>query len=274
MDTGAAGGPGPLITLTSDFGQGVFVGLMKGVLWGLCPWARLLDLCHDIPAQDVHAGALVLEQALGVFAAGTTHLAVVDPGVGTSRRGLALHALDQYWVGPDNGLFTPVLLADPGAKAFALSEEAYFRQPVSQTFHGRDVFAPVAARLAQGLDPALLGPVVEEPLLLDWPRPARAEAVLTGQVLAVDRFGNLLTNLDRAAVQGFLAGRTALVEMAGLKVRGLSQAYAQVAVGQALALFNSLERLELALNQGDLCAHLGLRPGQVRGLEVKVMAAG
>ncbi len=270
MSQPPAAPPATIITLTSDFGASVFVGLMKGVILSLCPGARLVDLCHDIAPQDVRGGALVLEQAFPVFPAGTVHLAVVDPGVGTSRRGLAIQALGQLWVGPDNGLFTPVWRTDPQPRAYGLTDTAYFRQPVSQTFHGRDLFAPVAARLAQGLDPARLGPEVRDPLLLDWPRPHQRGQDLLGQVLGADRFGNLLTNLDRLTVEGFLGGRPALVRVAGLKVRGLSRAYGQAAAGQTVALFNSLERLELALNQGDLCAYLGLRPTDLYGLEVVV----
>ncbi|MBI5521840.1 MAG: SAM-dependent chlorinase/fluorinase [Desulfarculus sp.] len=264
--------PGPIITLTSDFGPGLFVGLMKGVILSLCPSARLVDLEHGIAAQDVRAGALALEAALGVFPAGTVHLAVVDPGVGTSRRGLALKALGQFWVGPDNGLFTPVWLADPQTQGWELTEPAYFRQPVSQTFHGRDVFAPVAARLATGLDPARLGPPLTGPVLLDWPRPYARGPELVGQVLGADCFGNLLTNLGRAQVEAFLAGRPALVRLAGLEVRGLSAAYGQAPSGVPLALFNSQQRLELALNQGDLRGHLGLEAAEVYGLEVTVGA--
>ncbi|CAO0820577.1 hypothetical protein DFAR_1700009 [Desulfarculales bacterium] len=196
------------------------------------------------------------------------HLAVVDPAWGIAAGAWPLRP---WPIGRDNGLFTPVWLA-ASARAYWLTETAYFRQPVQQTFHGRDVFAPVAARLAQGLDPANLGPQVDDPLLLDWPRPRQRGAALVGQVLGADRFGNLVTNLDRAAVEGFLGGRPALVEVADLKVRGLSQAYGQTAAGQVVALFNSLERLELAMNQGDLDAHLRLEPGSLYGLEVKVRA--
>lgn len=264
--------PAAIVTLTSDFGPGLFVGLMKGVILGICPRARLVDLEHGLAPQDVRAGALVLEAAWGVFPAGTVHLAVVDPGVGTSRRGLALKALGQFWVGPDNGLFTPVWLADPQARAWELAEPSFFRQPVSQTFHGRDVFAPVAAHLAAGLDPARLGEPLLDPVLLDWPRPFERGLELVGQVLGADRFGNLLTNLGRAQVEAFLRNRPALVRLAGLTVRGLSPAYGQAPPGAVLALFNSQERLELALNQGDLCGHLGLEASGVYGMEVIVSA--
>ncbi|MFZ5585069.1 MAG: SAM hydrolase/SAM-dependent halogenase family protein [Thermodesulfobacteriota bacterium] len=262
----------PIVSLTTDFGDGPFVGVMKGVILGICPETRLVDLSHAVAPQDVLAGALALEQAIGFFPKNTVHLAVVDPGVGTVRRGLAIQALGQFWVGPDNGVFTPILRADPAARAFALTEPRYFLPKVSATFHGRDVFAPVAAHLANGLDPAALGPAVADPARLDWPLPRREGEALLGQVLAVDRFGNLMTNLDRSTVLAFLAGRPARIEAAGQAIAGVSPAYAAVAAGEALALFNSLDRLELAVNQGDLCRRLGLEPAAARGLAVRLLA--
>lgn len=260
----------PVVSLTTDFGQSPFVGLMKAVILGICPEARFVDLSHAVPAQDVLGGALVLEQAIGYFPPNAVHMAVVDPGVGTDRRALAVAAMGQLWVGPDNGLFTPVLRADPAARAYALAEPRYFLEKVSATFHGRDVFAPVAAHLAAGLDPAQLGPAVDDPVRLEWPQPQKEGAALVGQVLAADRFGNLLTNLDRAGVLAFLAGRPAVVEAAGLVVEGILPAYGAARPGGVVALFNSLDRLELALNQGDLCAWLGLEPGAARGLAVRL----
>jgi hypothetical protein len=260
----------PLITLTSDFGAGPFVGLVKGVMLGICPSARLVDLCHDLAPQDVLGGALVLEQALGVFPAGTIHWAVVDPGVGSDRRGLVAEALGMLWVGPDNGIFTAALLADPRARAYHITNQEFWRDPVSPTFHGRDVFAPVAAHLARGLEPSRVGSRLDDPVLLDWPRPRLEGGSLMGQVMGVDHFGNLQTNLSRTEVEAFLVGRSALVQCAGLTINGLSRTYAMSRPGQVLALFNSLDRLELARNGGSLAGHLGLDQRGLRGLEVKV----
>ncbi|BEQ14905.1 SAM hydrolase/SAM-dependent halogenase family protein [Desulfoferula mesophila] len=262
----------PIITLTSDFGPGPYVGVMKGVILGLCPQATLVDLDHSLASQDVLAGALTLEQALGVFPPGTVHLAVVDPGVGTERRALAVAGAGDLWVGPDNGIFTPVFLADPAAKAYEITDQSLFRDPVSATFHGRDVFAPVAAALALGRDPATLGPLVSDPMRLDWPRPRREGEALVGQVLMADRFGNLISNLPQAEVGAFLKDRQALISLAGGAVKGISRAYGQKEPGQLLALFNSQGRLELALSQGSFLERLGLKPGNERGLEVRVEA--
>lgn len=262
-----------IITLTSDFGPGPYVGLMKGVILGLCPEANMVDLEHSLAPQDVFAGALVLEQAIGVFTPGTVHLAVVDPGVGTGRRPLAVDGAGCLWVGPDNGIFTPVYLADTQARAYEITDESLFREPLSATFHGRDVFAPAAAALAGGRDPASLGHLVSDPVRLEWPLPRMEGAALVGQVLTADRFGNLMTNLSRTEVEAFLAGRPALVRMAGGVVEGLSKAYGEHPPGMHLALFNSQGRLEVAVNQGSLLDRLSLKPGNERGLEVRVEAA-
>ncbi len=263
-----------IITLTSDFGPGPFAGVMKGVMLAICPGAALVDLSHAVPAQDVRSGAQVLEQALGVFPEGTVHLAVVDPGVGTERRALCLAAAGCLWVGPDNGLFTPMLLADPGALAWSIEDPGLMRRPVSATFHGRDIFAPAAAHLAAGLAPERVGPPLPEPLRLEWPRPGERDGALKGAVLGTDHFGNLATNLDRERVEGFLAGRPALVRLAGLSVAGIAGAYGRAAPGEPVVVYNSLDRLELAENQGDLCRRLGLERGGVFGLEVVVEPAG
>ncbi len=260
----------PIVTLTTDFGPSPFPGLMKGVLLGICPEARLVDLSHAVPAQDVRAGALVIEQALKVFPPGTVHLGVVDPGVGTTRRPIAAASLGMFFVGPDNGLFTPALLADPGSQVYELTETSVFRQPVCATFHGRDVFSPVAARLALGMDPAQLGPLVDDPVLLTWPQPKMEEGVLWGSVLSADSFGNLDTNLPRTTVEGFLVGRRAEVRLGTMRVIGIQNAYGQASDGQPLALYNSMDRLELAINQGNLYSRIAPDRGSAFGLAVEV----
>ena len=260
----------PLITLTTDFGAGPFVGLMKGVILGICPWARLVDLSHAVPPQSVRSGALVLEQAIGVFPPGAIHLAVVDPGVGTERLPICIKGADALWVGPDNGIFTPVLEADAGATAYELADESIFRKPVSATFHGRDIFAPMAAHLALGRDPARLGPVVKKPVRLDWPKPYVEGECLVGQVLEADRFGNLITNLTLGQVEEFLNGRSARITIGSIIIEGLSQTYGQAPPGKPVALFNSLDRLELALAMGDFYHYLEQTLDQICRLKVSV----
>jgi S-adenosyl-L-methionine hydrolase (adenosine-forming) len=227
-------------------------------------------LSHAVPAQDVRAGALVIEQALKVFPPGTVHLGVVDPGVGTSRRPIAVAALGMFFVGPDNGLFTPALMADAQAEIYELTSNDLFRQPVCATFHGRDVFSPVAAHLASGLRPDRLGPLVSDPVLLTWPQAREEDGVLHGSVLSADSFGNLDTNLTRAMVEDFLDGRRAEVYLGSMRVIGIHSAYGQANGGQLLALYNSMDRLELAINQGSLYARIAPERGSAFGLAVEV----
>ncbi|MCF8031487.1 MAG: SAM-dependent chlorinase/fluorinase [Desulfarculaceae bacterium] len=260
----------PIITLTSDFGPGLFVGLMKGVILGICPQARLVDLEHGIAAQDVMAGALVLEQALGVFPEGTVHLAVVDPGVGGARRAMVVRGAGCLWVGPDNGLFSAVLATDPGASCYELGDQGIFRQPISNTFHGRDIFAPAAAHLARGREASSMGRQISDPVRLDRPQPSQEGHALVGEVLMADRFGNLITNLERGQVERFLDGRPVAVRAAATAVFAISPSYDAVPPGETVALFNSTGRLELAVNQGSLLERLGLDPGNERGLGVRV----
>lgn len=262
----------PLITLTTDFGPGPFAGLMKGVILGICPQAVLVDISHAVPPQDVAAGCLVLEQVLDAFPPGSIHLGVVDPGVGTARKGMVLAAAGMLWVGPDNGLFSVALERDAGARAWELAEPAYFRQTVSNTFHGRDIFAPVAAHLARGVDPAQMGPPLTGPMRLEQPKPQVRAGALHGRVIEVDHFGNLGTDIPQVMAERFLAGRPGVATIREMRIPGPLTAYGQASPGQALALFNSSGRLELALNQGSLCRRLGLEPHEVFGLAVSLVA--
>jgi hypothetical protein len=263
----------PVITLTSDFGPSPYAGVMKGVMLGICPRARLVDLSHAVPPQDVAAGALVLEQAMEAFPYGTVHLAVVDPGVGTGRRGLCVAALGMLFVGPDNGLFTPALAADPQAACWEIAEESLLRRPVSATFHGRDVFAPVAAHLAAGLDPGRVGPLAAGPVRLDWPEPVERAGVLQGVVLGRDHFGNLATSLTAERVEAFLAGRPGRAALAGREPAPLARTFADAEAGRELALINSAGRLELAVNRGDLAARLAAEGKEPAGLAVELRPA-
>lgn len=175
--------PSPIVTFTSDFGQqDWFVGVVHGVVHGLAPGARLVDLTHEIPPGSIERAAFVIEAAAPDFPPGTVHLAVVDPGVGTARRALAVRARDQWFVGPDNGILEWAL-ADPHAEAHALTEARFFRQPVSRTFHGRDVFAPVAAHLARGVAIDRFGPRIADPLRLRRPPPRAADGEIEGRIM-------------------------------------------------------------------------------------------
>lgn len=264
----------PVITLTTDFGHGPFAGIMKGVMLGLCPDALFIDICHTVAPQDIMAGALVLEQAMGAFEPGTVHLAVVDPGVGTSRRPIAVKALGMYFVGPDNGLFSTPLTADPEAQVWLLENDKYFRKPVSATFHGRDVFSPCAARLARGLEPSEFGPLISDPVILAIPKARQTATEISGEIIAVDDFGNLASNITADMLEEVLAGMVpeVVLHLPGetLIVSPISKSYCTVTAGGVLAVINSMGRLELGLNHGSLAGHIIDKAADPRGLRVTV----
>jgi S-adenosylmethionine hydrolase len=240
-----------IVTLTTDFGlRDAYVAEMKGVMLGIAQAARqplqLIDVSHDVERHDITEGALALEAAAPCFPAGTVHLAVVDPGVGTSRRALAVAADRHVFVGPDNGLFTP-FLAGPGWRAFELTEPDYRLPVVSRTFHGRDVFAPAAAHVACGLDPARLGPPVTDPVRLAWPEVRSVGGAVAGAVVHTDRFGNLITSIHA----GILERLDGLVVRVGGRRVPLVGTYGELSVGRPGALIGSSGRLEIAVREGN-----------------------
>lgn len=239
----------PIIALLSDFGaRDHYAGTMKGVMLGICPDALLVDITHDIRPHDVLEGALQLAASFRYFPAGTIFLAVVDPGVGSSRRGLAADAGDYRFVAPDNGLLTEVFRAAPPKRVVELTERRYARPTVSRTFEGRDRFAPAAAWLAKGVQLTALGRGLPACQQLDIPRPVVEGDVLRGEVLLVDRFGNLVTNIDRAAFEGFARDGAVAVSVAGQRVAGVVATYADIRAGEVCALFGSSDHLEFAAN--------------------------
>lgn len=257
--------PSPIVTFTSDFGlEDWFVGVVHGVLHETAPAAAVVDLVHAIAPGDVAHGAFVLEAAAPDFAAGTVHLAVVDPGVGTARRALAVSAHGQWFVGPDNGLLEYALAA-PEARVHSLTEARWFRQPLSRTFHGRDVFAPVAGQLALGVPIEQFGPRIDDPVRLAHPAPMRSDSGLSGHIGFIDRFGNALTDLtlgalERAFGPGFDEGGL-VVRVHDRLIPGLSRSYGDAAVGTLVAILGSSGRLELAQVGGDAAERLGLGIG-------------
>lgn len=255
----------PLVTFTSDFGHDDwFVGVVHGVLHELAPEARVIDVNHSIPPGHVGRAAFVLEAAAPDFPAGTVHLAVVDPGVGTARRAIAVEARGQRFVGPDNGLLEWALSA-PGALVHALVEDRFFRRPVSRTFHGRDVFAPVAAHLANGERLSAFGPVIADPVRIARAPVRRQNGALEGRIMFVDRFGNSLTNLTRDALAGVFGAdaddERFEVVVFGRSIRGLARSYGDRAVGTIVAILGSSGRLEIAQVGGDAAVRLGIAEG-------------
>lgn len=253
----------PLITLLTDLGtKDTYVGVMKAVLLGLCPQARIVDLCHDIAPQDIQQAAYLLDTAWQYCPEGTVHVVVVDPGVGSQRRVLAVDAHGQQFVAPDNGVLTYVLMGARDCRAFAIQKEQYLLPEVSPTFHGRDILAPVAARLASGLPTEAVGPAVEDSLeLFRISRPVSGEAGLEAHVIHVDRFGNLVTDLSEADLvtwQRERQSRRVIVQVANSTIEGIGLTYAGAQPGELIALFGSTGRLEIAVSMGSAAECLGV----------------
>lgn len=258
-----------IVTLTTDFGLAdSYVAVMKGVILGIAPAAQLVDITHQIAPQNVREAAYVLSTALAHFPPDTVHLVVVDPGVGSARRPLALQVGAARFVGPDNGVLAPALASGP-ASIVHLDNPRYWRPVVSQTFHGRDIFAPAAAHLAAGVPLTRLGAPVDDPVLLDLAQPARlASGALRGQVVHVDRFGNLISDIPAR----WLAGAAWTVCIAGLELDGVQPTYASAAEGQLLALVSSGDTLEVAVRGGSAAQRLGVDAGEPVEVRPRAMA--
>lgn len=250
-----------IITILTDFGTtDPYVGIMKGVILSLNPEARIVDLTHEIPHGDIRAGAFALSSAATWFPPGTVHLAVVDPGVGGRRKAVAVEGERYVFVGPDNGLLAPAAGKDRVKRVVEISNPKYALDRISSTFHGRDVFAPAAAHLAGGLDPDSLGPVLDGLAGLEVPEPARSPGRVAGEVVHVDGFGNLITNIteeDLPAGPGECE-----VAVKGMVIEGISSTYSDAAEGEVLALMESTGRLEVARCMGSAARALGAGAGE------------
>ncbi len=244
-----------LVTLLTDFGRrDAYVAAMKGVILSRCPRTRIVDLSHEIPAQDVMAAALVLDEASRFFPKDTLHVVVVDPGVGTERRILAARAGGQDFLFPDNGVASLVLDRAPAEAIVAVRNPAFLDATIAPTFHGRDIFAPVAAAMLNGLAMSKLGPEPASMQLLDVPGCEAADGEVAGQVIYVDGFGNLVTNIPERLVREGWADLDALAATCGGQpVGGFQAAYAFVEPGESLVLFGSAGRVEIAINRGRAC---------------------
>lgn len=240
----------PVIALLTDFGlQEHYVGVMKGVIAGIAPAAAVIDISHHVPPQSILAGQWLLRASVAYFPAGTIFLCVVDPGVGTSRRPMALSSQGLFFVGPDNGLFTPWL-----AGGDAVEPRHYRLAAVSSTFHGRDVFAPAAAHLAAGVPLPAFGPRIDDPVRLLPPEPARqADGTMVGEIVYVDHFGNLITNIE-APPQGAVRFRQ--------QVLAVRSTYGSAGEGELLALVGSEGQVEIAVRNGSAAQQLGARAGE------------
>lgn len=249
-----------IITLTTDFGyQDYYTAAMKAAILRVSPQARMIDISHALPPQDIMAGAWVLKNVAFDFPPGSVHLCVVDPGVGSARRPLVCEIEGHFFVGPDNGLF-PLIADGKPVKAREIREESYLNERISNTFHGRDIFAPVAAHLSIGTPPQAFGPTIEDAVYFRWAQPIADSEGIQGWVSHIDTYGNLITNIP----EGLLPqnGQTGLKIYAGSTIlKSVERCYSSVSEGEPLALIGSSGMLEISVRDGNAAELLSARKG-------------
>jgi hypothetical protein len=252
----------PIITLTTDYGTSDhLVGVMKGVILTVNPEARIVDINHNVMPFDILDAALTIGMAYAYFPPKTIHLVVVDPGVGSQRRPILVTGDQHYYVAPDNGVLSMVYEREPKVIVRHITSEHYFLNPLSNTFHGRDVFAPVAAWLSKNWQTPSFGDEVTDYVRFTMPKPKVAGSTIKGVVLKVDNFGNLITNLALEDVPQVVAGANFKITAGSREIDKLSQNYAQGAPGEVLAVIGSSGFLEISVNKGHAARSLSLQRG-------------
>jgi hypothetical protein len=261
----------PIITLTTDYGTGDHLaGVLKGVILGIAPNATLVDISHHVIPYDLLDGALTIGAAYQYFPPRTIHLVIVDPGVGTHRRPILVSGEQHYFVAPDNGVLSLIYEREPTVSVRHITADHYFLNPVSTTFHGRDVFAPVAAWLAKTFQTEAMGEEITDYTRFTLPRPKPDGSILRGVVLRVDSFGNLMTNFTVGDLpKTVLAGGNIALELAGKRIEKVVGTFAQGAAGEPIAILGSSGFLEISVNQGHASRALGVN----RGTEVTLALA-
>ena len=258
----------PIITLTTDFGlHDEYVGTVKGIILCTCRDAVIVDLTHDIEPQNIASAAMSIGASFRFFPGGTLHMVVVDPGVGSDRRILAVRSAGHLFIAPDNGVLTLVLTEDYFQEAFQVNRRDLFARAISASFHGRDIMAPVAARLASGMDIARVGPRLsrQECCRISLPTTTVTNEVLSGEIIHIDHFGNLRTSITAKDLTGFSVKKLQ-IQLGGRTVNAVSGAYSGAEAGNLVALIDSRNHLEIAVNGGNAAALLGCQIGD----EVKV----
>jgi len=260
-----------IITLTTDFGtEDSYVGVMKGVILTIRPDATIVDISHQVKPGAILDAAIMIRGVYSFFPKGTVHVVVVDPGVGSERRPVLITAGGHFFVGPDNGTFQPIIEAHPENEIIHLKNDRFFLPKPSSTFHGRDLFAPVAAHLLSGIVPLEMGSPIYDPKHLEIPSVHRQGTSLHGQVVHIDHFGNLITNIHSSEMDSFSKTEDLVIEVGGLSVRGVKQTYSDVPEGDFLALMGSSDFLEIAVNSGRASDRFKLETGHVKELELPV----
>jgi S-adenosylmethionine hydrolase len=252
-----------IITLTTDFGAGSpYIAQMKGVILSICRDVELIDVSHSIAPQNIREGAIVLADATPRFPRGTIHVAVVDPGVGTSRRIVYAEIGEQRYIAPDNGLLSRLAVGTEPSLIVELENTKFWLPKPSHTFHGRDILAPVAAHLAAGVEPVKLGSGLESLLMLDWPQPVVSSSGVAGEVLFIDSFGNLITNIGQAEIDAIGEPAALIIDCGRRKIRGIVSTYGAAMLGETVALFDSQGRLEIAVVGGNAARDLHVAVGE------------
>ncbi|MCF8720166.1 SAM hydrolase/SAM-dependent halogenase family protein [Nitrospina gracilis] len=251
----------PVITLTTDFGlNDPYVGIMKGVILNIAPDVQLVDLTHQIQPQNILQAALVVKTAYPYFPKGTVHVVVVDPGVGGVRRPIGIRSYGYWFVGPDNGVFTSVI--DSQANCYELTTEKYFLKDISTTFHGRDIFSPVSAWLARGKTLRAFGRKIADPVMLDLPLPKFDGTSIAGQVIYVDHFGNLMTNIDAGLLEGVFERPESLeVQIGRRTLQGPVSSYSEAPEDAVGIIINSWNALEIFHREGNAAQKLKVTVG-------------
>lgn len=258
----------PILTLTTDFGlSDHYVGAMKGVILTICPQAQIVDISHEVTPFETAEGAFTLAQAYRCFPQKTTHVVVVDPGVGTARRPILMEAGGQHFVAPDNGVLS-MIYAQERHKVRLISNARYFREPVSRTFHGRDIFAPVAAHVAAGVPPARMGKIIHDYLRPEFEKPQPSgKRSWAGRILKIDRFGNLITNFHEREFPG-LEQKSFSLAVGMAEIVRMARTYAEVKPGELFAIVGSSGYVEVSVNQGSAAKQVGCQTGSVAELTV------
>ncbi len=260
-----------IITLLTDFGlSDAYTAMMKGVVLSINRNAELIDITHNINAGSIFQGAGILKDAYSYFPKGTVHVAVVDPGVGSRRRLIAVKAAGQFFVGPDNGIFWPVIEENQDAEIIELTEKKYFLSDITNTFHGRDIFAPVAAHISLGTEISRLGRSISDPEKLILPLPRVKDDILKGEIIRVDSFGNLITNITAGGLKTFLRGKEPVIHINEYKISQISDTYSDKDKGALIALINSSNYLEIAVTLGRASEYIGKTSDKITGTRVRI----
>lgn len=251
-----------IISMITDFGlKDNFVGVMKAVILKINPKAQIVDICHEIKPQDILGAAFLLKSAFKYFPKNTVHLVVVDPGVGSQRKKIIVRTKNYYFVGPDNGVLSLSLKDEPPVEIMEISNQKYFLKPISDTFHGRDIFAPISAYILKGKDIRKFGKRIKSIQRLNLSRVKMTSKSLSGEIIYIDRFGNLVTNIDKDIFSRVTKNKKFKISIKDKVIYRLSQSYTEGGPLKPLALIDSFNYLEIALNGGSASDYLKAEPG-------------